>query len=262
MARNSTPKARNKADDEALADVSERVDKTLKRQAGDSLLGSSMAGRFLKRLPGGRFAESQLEELESRVFKRLKTRLDSVGERQSMSVLAVSVSAESLSGQGMPGDLLRQLLESSEQLCTKQQAELEYFTRVVQELVPDEARLLAALSDDVVYPVIDVLVAGKLSLVSRPLVEMVSNVGKAAGVRAPELTPSYVRHLRRLGLVDIVPGQTADLQQYQLLETDSEVRSAMQAAHAHGQRARILRRSVKLSSVGARLWTACRLSGD
>lgn len=241
----------------ALAQDPKRAD-----NGGDSLVGSSIAGRLLKRLPGGRFAESRLEALESEVFKRLKTRLDSAGEPQAMSVFAVSVSSSEQSRGGMPGDLLRRLLEQSQKPCSKHQAELEYFTRLLQELTPDEARILAALSDGVVYPVIDVLTASKLSVVSRPVVESVSTVGKAAGVRAPELTPNYVRHLRRMGLVDIVPGQVGEQQQYQLLETDSEVRTAMEAARGHGQRAHIARRSLRISAVGARLWAACRLSGE
>lgn len=265
MAKKATKAQDGIPDSHAPVEVPAAPQERAGRAAGsDSLVGSSIAGRLLKRVPGGGFAERQLEHLESRVLRRLKTRLDAVGEPSRVSVLAVSVpphSGERAAG-SMPGNLLRHLLERSQEPRSKQQAEVEYFTLLLQQLVPDEARILSALSDGVTYPLIDVLTAPKFSVVSRPIVESVSSVGKSAGVQASALTPNYVRHLRRLGLVDIVPGETPDEQQYQILETDTEVREAVEAAHRHGQRARIVRRSLRISAVGKRLWTACRISGE
>lgn len=229
-----------------------------------SLIGSSLAGRLLRRIPGGDFAERQLERVEARIVQRLKARLDAADQSMQASVFAISVPARQrgTAPGGRPGNLLRRLLERSQEPRTKQQAEAEYFTQLLREMVPDEARILAALSDSVSYPVIDVLTASRFSIVARPVVECVSSVGKSAGVQAPDLAPDYVRHLRRLGLVDIVSQQTSDEQQYQILETDSEVRRAVDAAHKGGQRAQILRRSIRMSAVGGRLWSACKISGE
>ncbi|TAM13022.1 MAG: DUF4393 domain-containing protein [Nevskiaceae bacterium] len=265
MAEDRQDAVDNKGAKQSPAAVAPSTSKARSKQpAAASLIGSSLAGRLLRRVPGGSFAERQLEKVEARVVQRLKQRLDAAGQPSQVSVLAVSVSADAQHGAagGLPGNLLRHLLERSQEPRTKQQAEVEYFTLLLRELVPDEARILAGLSDGVCYPVIDVLIASKFSIVSRPTVECVSTVGKSAGVQAPDLTPDYVRHLRRLGLLDIVPQQTPEEQQYQILETDSEVRRAVEAAHKAGKRSQILRRSIRMSAVGQRLWAVCKISGE
>ncbi|HEU0197132.1 MAG TPA: Abi-alpha family protein [Nevskiaceae bacterium] len=258
MSDESVPAIDEAAGDSAPADEARHA-----RARSASLVGSSLAGRLLKRIPGGRFAEERLEDLELHVMGRLKRRLDAIGQGPSMSLLAVSVSGEEAGDPGgMPGNLLRRLLERSQEPRSKRQAEVEYFTILLRQLVPDEARILSALSDGLSYPVIDVLAASKFSMISRPIVESVSSVGKSAGVQAPELTPNYVRHLRRLGLAEIIPGETPDHQQYQILETDSEVRTAVAAASQSGYRTHVVRRSLRMSAVGNRLWAACRISGE
>lgn len=225
-----------------------------------SFVHDSLAGRVLRRLPGGSFAESQIERIENRVLGELKRRLDDFGEPASLSVLAVSVGDPGANAR-RPGDFLRGLMERSVEQ-TREQAETEYFSIILRELVPDEARILAALSDGTAYPLIHVQTGPRLGMTMERVVECVSSVGKNAGVQCPELTPDYVRHLLRWGLVEVDPGETGDTMRYQLLETEMAVRSALDAAHKSGRRGQILRRTLRISEVGRRLWSACRLSGE
>ncbi|MGQ0573082.1 MAG: Abi-alpha family protein [Pseudonocardia sp.] len=145
------------------------------------------------------------------------------------------------------------LLRSMEQ--TAQRAREYLYLAVVRQLLPDEARILAALADGSAYPVVHVErrtgVAGGDRLLSNA-----STVGRAAGVAQLRDVPRYLARLRALELVELGEPDPALSVPYDILLTDPDVRAAERAAR-DGGRVRIVRRTVRLSPLGRALWEAC-----
>jgi abortive infection alpha-like protein len=135
---------------------------------------------------------------------------------------------------------------------------IEYLhTTILRQLVPDEARILAALADGAPRPAVDVVVRTTLGGVQRTVLRNASSVGKHAGVSAPEYVPAYLTRLYRMGVVDIGDEDPALAEQYDILLTDQLVRDAEERARrARKGAARIVRRTVMISDLGSRFWQA------
>jgi hypothetical protein len=225
----------------------------------------ALANRVLKRLPGSSFAQEQLEKIEHRLLSELKQRLDQLERSATVSVLAFSVESNAARSNKRkpyaPGELLRELLDiSSEQ--SREEALQAYYVAALKSLVPDEARILSALSDSDGYPLLHVMAGSRLGGATHPVLQNVSNVGKIAGVQLIELTPHYIRRLREWNLVETAP-EALDLKtSYEILETDDAVRKTLEHIKKSGQREAILRRILKISDLGQSLWEACRISED
>jgi hypothetical protein len=233
----------------------------LAKKLTDETRPDTLAARLLQRLPGGAFVQDQLERIEQRLLSELKRRLDRL-ERQtpSVSVLAVRVNAHhhGVSGPDAPGALMQALLADSSEQSREQSVQASCMA-VLRSLVPDEARILAALSDGSGYPLIHVTAAPRLGFSSFPMLEYVSNVGRNAGVLTPELTPAYVRHLAAWGLIETAPEDEAQTTAYELLETDDAVRRVIARVEQNNERARIVRRTLKLSDLGLAMWQMCQI---
>lgn len=136
---------------------------------------------------------------------------------------------------------------------------LELHEALLGQLVPDEARILAALSDGGVAAVVHVLPRSRRSGTNLPLIENASSVGRAAGVALPEMVPVYVTHLVQLGLVELGPEDDALKGDYELVMTETVVREALSQA---GRRSvlppRVTRQTLQLSDLGRSLWASCR----
>lgn len=220
----------------------------------------TLAGRLLKRLPGGSFVQEQVDRVENRLLGELKQRLDRLEQTpQSVSVLAVSVSTQQRHSHGKrsPAEILRGLLADSSEQSQQESVEASCIA-VLQSLVPDEARILAALSDGSGYPMINVMAGTKLGLHAFPVLEYVSSVGRNAGVLTPALTPAYVRHLAFWGLTETAPEDPEQKTNYEILETDTAVRKVIARIEKSGERARIVRRTLKMSDLGLAMWQLCQ----
>ena len=245
-----------------LDKVAERVAAGLPGEAGGQ---GSLARRILHRLPGGDFVQEQLDGVERRVLLELKHRMDGLEQKPgpSVSVVAVSVQASAQGGtRGQtPGNIMRELLATTAEQ-SREEAESSFFLHIMNSLVPDEARILSALSDGSTYPVVHVMAAGRLGLSWHPVVEYVSSVGRNAGIIWPEMCYAYVQHLRALSLVDTGPEDYTQTTKYEMLETEQVVRGALEQIKHDGQRSHITRRVLRMSDLGKRLWAACRISED
>lgn len=224
----------------------------------------TLAGRLLQRLPGGRFAQEQFDRIERLLLQELKQRLDRLEQgRSPMSVLAVSVQQNVSSGAAdllgeSPARLLRELLQiSGEQ--DREQAERAFYSLAIASLLPDEARILSAFSDGSAYPVVDLMVGSRLGPATRPALELISSVGKNAGVQCHDLTPIYLRRLRAWGLIEMHAEDPAQQIKYEILETDTVLRQTIERITRGGQRARIVRGMLKMSTLGNALWAASRV---
>ncbi|QEM44532.1 Abi-alpha family protein [Mycolicibacterium grossiae] len=123
---------------------------------------------------------------------------------------------------------------------------------LIERLVPDEARILAALSDGSVYPVIHVAEPGGAAWAA----QNASTVGRAAGVSLPHHTPGYLTRLQSLGVVTMGPEVESMRDEYELLLTDAAVNAALKTARRGLRPPRIVRASVRMSDLGRDLWEA------
>lgn len=147
------------------------------------------------------------------------------------------------------GRLLHQALEQS-----SSQSREALFHRVLDQLVPDEARILAALSDGGAAPVVSVAARARSGRAAEPVLEHASLVGRSASLSLPQLTPVYVGHLLALGLVEIGPEDDDLGPEYEVLLADIAVLNAVKAATRGPIPARVERGSLRLSALGAELW--------
>jgi hypothetical protein len=135
----------------------------------------------------------------------------------------------------------------------------ELHESLLRQLVPDEARILAALSDGGAAAVVHVVPRSRRPGATAPLVENVSSVGRTAGVALTEMVPTYVTHLLQLGLLELGPESAALEDDYELVMTEPVVRHALAQSNGKGVLPpRVVRQSLRLSELGRALWADCR----
>jgi Abortive infection alpha len=122
------------------------------------------------------------------------------------------------------------------------------YERILDELAPDEGRILRLLALEGPQPAVDVRTGGALGVgVGSELVAPGLNmIGAEAGCRRPDRVPAYLNNLERLGLVWFSREPLSDQSRYQVIEAQPEVIQAMQKAG----RARTIRRSINLTPFG------------
>jgi hypothetical protein len=128
------------------------------------------------------------------------------------------------------------------------------YARILDELAPDEARILRFLQAEGAQPAVDVR-AAKVPLISSELVAPgLSMIGAGAGCRHVERVPAYLNNLYRLGLIWFSREPLEDPLSYQVLEAQPEVLGAMRAA---GRSARTVRRQILLTPFGDDFCRVC-----
>jgi hypothetical protein len=130
----------------------------------------------------------------------------------------------------------------------------ELYERLLGQLVADEARILAALSDGSGAPLVHVRSRGR----GRLLLENASLIGRTAALTLPRMTPVYIGRLRRLELVEVGPQATALNVDYEVLLAERGVRLALKAGELGKLPARVERRTLRLAPLGRELWAACQ----
>jgi len=121
------------------------------------------------------------------------------------------------------------------------------FDRILDELAPDEARILVMLLRNGPQPSVDIRTGGPIGMVSSQLVAPGLNmVGPRAGLRYLEQVPSYLNNLFRLGLVWFSREAVHDHMEYQVLEAQPDVLAALHSVKF----AKVVRRSIHLTPFG------------
>lgn len=203
--------------------------------------------------PAIEFTEAELERAEDVMWRQVRHRMETVAPSAETAVAPLNHSPVP-----EPDDLATMLTDllvvSTEQSADA--ARHRVHLAVLRELQPDEARILAALSDGTRYAVLHVVSRLHLGVNGPALLENASTVGRAAGVALPDMVPWYVSHLVRLGLVVVGPEAAELADTYDILETEPHVREAQRAA----ANTRLVRRVLWISPFGARLWDLCKSS--
>lgn len=206
------------------------------------------------RLPGGEAAQRQFRKAEKAVLDEVRRRLDA---EETFTERLIGESPAVVDGQvDAVRSALAELLRMSTELDRK--AGREYlFLSIVRQLVPDEARILAALSDGSVYALVHVAGRSALGGPQRIVLRNASSVGRAAGVMLPDLVPNYVTRLESLGVVEVGPEDPALGVQYDILLTEDRVRAAEEEVRTVRKLTpRYARRTLRLSTLGEQFWAA------
>lgn len=155
-----------------------------------------------------------------------------------------------------PNAVLRALLDRSMYTSPDKSRDALYLD-LLNALVPDEARILAALSDGSAYPVVHIAEPGTGGAPVFAL-KNASTIGRSAGVSLPRYTPLYLTRMLRLGLVRLGPEASSMYDEYEMLLTDSAVNIAVATARRGVRAARVVRRTVRISDLGQELWEAAK----
>lgn len=216
-----------------------------------------VAAGVARRLPLGEVPARAIElagdaagRAETEFFRFVRTRMEASIQPLPSSSRQLTTAAAN------PRDLMAALLERS---VVQDAAESrgDWFTAVLRQLVPDEARIIAALAEGEVPPLLHVLPRSGHGRI----LENASIIGRTAALTLPHMTPVYVTHLRALGLVDTGPEDESNPKGYELLLADKGVRNALKEGEMGKLPARVLRRTLVLTERGRELWEHTRPQG-
>jgi hypothetical protein len=125
--------------------------------------------------------------------------------------------------------------------------------RILEELAPDEARILRLLMVDGPRPVVDVRSVNLVRAASEPVAVNLNMIGAEAGCRHRDRVPAYLVNLDRLGLIELSDRPLRDLSKYQVLEAQPDVLDAIKQT----PRAKPSHRSVRLTPFGQDFCEVC-----
>lgn len=128
------------------------------------------------------------------------------------------------------------------------------FERILDELAPDEGRILLLLLRGGPQPSVDVRTGGPIGMVNSQLVAPgLTMIGARAGCRHLDQVPSYLNNLSRLGLVWFSREALRDPMEYQVVEAQPDVLAAMHSVKF----AKVVRRSIHLTPFGEDFCKTC-----
>jgi hypothetical protein len=128
------------------------------------------------------------------------------------------------------------------------------YARILDDLAPDEARILLLLLRGGPQPSVDVRTGGPVGMISSALVAPgMSMIGARAGCRYLDEVPAYLNNLFRLGLIWFSREQLEDPMEYQVVEAQPDVLEAMHSVRFP----KVVRRSIHLTPFGAGFCRAC-----
>jgi len=128
------------------------------------------------------------------------------------------------------------------------------FAHMLEELTPDEARILRFLHLDGPQPSIDIRTGRPRGLGVERIVSGLNLIGEHAGLRFPNRIQQYLPNLRRLGLIEFVKEPVGNPNRYQILEAQSPVREVLKRS---GFGTKVYYRSITLTGFGADFVQTC-----
>jgi hypothetical protein len=127
------------------------------------------------------------------------------------------------------------------------------FALILENLAPDEGRILRLLAVEGPQPSIDIRTSPPFGIGSEMVAAGLTMIGRAAGCREPDHVHAYLANLYRLGLIWFSREQLEDQGEYQVLEAQPEVQVAMSEAG----RTKTVRRSIHLTAFGKEFCDTC-----
>ena len=146
-----------------------------------------------------------------------------------------------------------ELLERSRDVWNDEEAHPAY-ARILDELAPDEARVLMLLLRGGPQPAVDVRTGGPMGAMSSSMIASGLNmIGPRAGLRHVDNVPAYLNNLFRLGLIWFSREQLDDAMEYQVVEAQPDVLEAMHSTRFP----KMVRRSIHLTPFGQDFCRTC-----
>jgi hypothetical protein len=127
------------------------------------------------------------------------------------------------------------------------------YARILDQISPDEARILRLLACEGPQPAVDIRTWRPLDIGSEGVALGLTMIAQHAGARHPGRVPAYLSNLYRLGLIWFSRDTLDDPGPYQVLEAQPDVIAAVREAG----RARIVRRSIQLTPFGGHFCESC-----
>jgi DNA-binding transcriptional ArsR family regulator len=241
----------------------------LASSAGGAIITAARMGRLLGRsgwrlarqLPGMSLVEEQASRLRHAASAELLRLLEvpqqlfgtASPEEQRVMMLVRDADAD-------PAPLrtaMSELLSRSGQTTASRSKEYLFGT-IVSQLVPDEARVLAALAEGKRYAVVDVVARHVGRSATRTVFANASLLGAAAGVSPARNVATYLTRLQQFGLVEFGPAADELSEEYDKLAVDGAVQEARALIERNRMgSAKLIRKSVALSALGSEFWAAC-----
>ncbi|WP_406233111.1 Abi-alpha family protein [Nocardia sp. NBC_01009] len=132
------------------------------------------------------------------------------------------------------------------------------YDRILDELAPDEARILRFMALNGPQPSVDVRTNRPLGIGSELVTGDLTSVPEQAGVRYPDRSRTYLINLNRLGLT-LTSDDPVVLSRYMVLEVQPEVEAALKKA---GRAPKIVRKSLRLTEFGEDFCRTCFTIGS
>jgi Abortive infection alpha len=221
--------------------------------AADASLRTS--SRVLRAAASGEPPADLFQSAGSDVRRYLQTLLGEEEEETEDDARA-NTAASDLDGEASPEALRERgarLLELSADVTFDEDTH-PAFARILDELAPDEARILRFLAADGPQPAVDVRSGGPLNINSQLVAPGLSMIGEESGCRHLDRVHSYLNNLYRLGLIWFSREELDDLSSYQVVEAQPEVSDAMEEA---GRGGKTIRRSIHLTPFGDDFCSVC-----
>lgn len=222
---------------------------------------AAQAWSIAERVPGKDFAVRQARVAEDLVVDELRRRLELQDGPPAASNGAAPQDL-SQNAHATPGAAFQSLMDRAFDQ-KPDTAETSLYLRLVKQMLPDEARILAALSNGEPTAICHLEASNRLGTASIPVLLNVNRVGHEAGVMLAARSPYYIGNLRDMGLVDTGDEDKTLANRYELIESDSAVRAAWgQIEQNMKLRPRLTRATAYISPLGQDLWQACYPGGD
>jgi hypothetical protein len=132
------------------------------------------------------------------------------------------------------------------------------FVEIIKQLTPDEAKLIAYFMKPRAFPIVSVRADSKEAGQGGYDVALnVSLFGEKAGLALPDLVPSYLDNLARLGLIDIRAVSYTDVTHYDELEGSGKVASHKAEVELSGHIFHLVRGGVSVTNLGKQFGRVC-----
>jgi hypothetical protein len=215
------------------------------RRAGERVVRAAVSGES---------PAAFLQETGAELRQHLRHLLGIVEDERGIKV--VQPEPRRASRPAMPASLRErgsELLRRSADVAYEEDAHPAY-ERILDELAPDEARILRLLYLDGPQPAVDVRASKTFNVSSELVAPGLSMIGAQAGCRHLERLPAYLNNLFRLGLIWFSREPLEDPRRYQVLEAQPDVLAALRTSAG---RARTVRRSIHLTPFGIDFCEVC-----
>lgn len=241
----------------------------LASSAGGAIVTAARMGRLLGRsgwriarqLPGMNLVEEQANRLRLAASAELLRLLEvpqqlfgaATPEEQRVMMLVQDADSDPAPLRTAMSELLSR---SGERTAGRSKDYL--FGTIVSQLVPDEARVLAALAEGKRYAVVDVVAKHVGRSATRLVFANASLLGPAADVTPARNVATYLSRLQQFGLIEFGPPADELSEEYDKLAVDGVVQDARTQIDRNKMGSvRLIRKSVALSPLGAEFWAAC-----